>query len=99
MPSTGPTKRAGQGTTRPAQSLLERLRQGSPEFAAWWTAHGIRNVDGGRKQLEHPKKGKLRFEHASFQANDDPASLSSIRRRSPHRNVFSLPGTSTAAPY
>ncbi len=54
-------------------SLLERLRQGSPEFAAWWTAHDIRNVAGGRKQLEHPKKGKLRFEHASFQANDDPA--------------------------
>jgi len=23
--------------------------------------------------MKHPKKGMLRFEHASFQANDDPA--------------------------
>ncbi len=27
----------------------------------------------GRKQMSHPKKGLLRFEHASFQASDDPA--------------------------
>lgn len=54
-------------------SLLERLKRGCPEFTAWWTTHDIRNVAGGRKQLEHPKKGRLRFEHASFQANDDPA--------------------------
>ena len=27
----------------------------------------------GRKSLNHPKKGRLRFEYASFQANDDPA--------------------------
>lgn len=54
-------------------SLLERLRQGSPEFTTWWTTHDVKNVAGGTKQIEHPKKGKLRFEHASFQANDDPA--------------------------
>jgi transcriptional regulator with XRE-family HTH domain len=53
--------------------LLDRLRQGSPEFAIWWEAHDIRSVVGGQKQLSHPKKGVLRFEHASFQANDDPA--------------------------
>jgi hypothetical protein len=28
---------------------------------------------GGQKVVNHPKKGVLRFEHASFQANDDPA--------------------------
>ncbi len=28
---------------------------------------------GGQKLLKHPSKGLLRFEHASFQANDDPA--------------------------
>jgi transcriptional regulator with XRE-family HTH domain len=53
--------------------LLDRLRQGSPEFPIWWEAHDIRSVVGGQKQLSHPKKGVLRFEHASFQANDDPA--------------------------
>ncbi len=53
--------------------LLARLRQGSPEFSAWWEAHDIRPVAGGQKLLTHPEKGLLRFEHASFQANDDPA--------------------------
>ena len=54
-------------------ALLERLHQGSPEFAGWWKAHDIRAAAAGRKQLKHPKKGLLRFEHASFQANDDPS--------------------------
>jgi transcriptional regulator with XRE-family HTH domain len=53
--------------------LLERLRQGSPEFEGWWKTHDIRAAAGGQKQMTHPKKGVLRFEHASFQANDDPA--------------------------
>jgi len=53
--------------------LLDRLRQGCPEFADWWEAHDIKSVAGGRKSMKHPKKGLLRFEHASFQANDDPA--------------------------
>ena len=53
--------------------LLDRLRAGSPEFTGWWKAHDIRAAAAGRKQIVHPKKGVLRFEHASFQANDDPA--------------------------
>lgn len=54
-------------------SLLDRLRQNSPEFCEWWNSHDVRNVTGGQKLIKHPKKGALRFEHASFQANDDPA--------------------------
>jgi transcriptional regulator with XRE-family HTH domain len=53
--------------------LLERLQKGSPEFATWWEAHDIRSIAGGQKSLRHPKKGSLRFEYATFQANDDPA--------------------------
>ena len=53
--------------------LLERLRRGSPEFPRWWAAHDIRGVASGQKLLNHPDKGLLRFEHASFQANDNPA--------------------------
>jgi transcriptional regulator with XRE-family HTH domain len=53
--------------------LLERLRQGSPEFATWWEAHDIRASAAGQKLLSHPEKGLLRFEYATFQANDDPA--------------------------
>ena len=53
--------------------LLQRLRAGCPEFANWWEAHDIGSVTAGRKRLSHPKKGSLRFEYATFQANDDPA--------------------------
>jgi transcriptional regulator with XRE-family HTH domain len=53
--------------------LLARLRRGCPEFSGWWEAHDIRSISSGEKLLRHPKKGLLRFEYASFQANDDPA--------------------------
>ena len=52
--------------------LLDRLRTGSPEFAGWWKAHDIRDGSAGIKKMVHPKKGALRFQHASFQCNDDP---------------------------
>lgn len=52
--------------------LIERLNRGSPEFAGWWKAHDIRDVAAGIKRMAHPKKGVLRFQHASFQCNDDP---------------------------
>jgi transcriptional regulator with XRE-family HTH domain len=53
-------------------TLLAQLRQGSSEFARWWAAHEVRGTAAGRKTLNHPKKGVLRFEYTSFQANDDP---------------------------
>lgn len=54
-------------------ALLARLHQGCPEFAGWWRAHDVRGPAAGVKVLKHPKKGILRFAHASFQANDDPS--------------------------
>ena len=54
-------------------ALLARLRTCSAEFASWWTAHEIRDAGTGQKILHHPSRGALRFEYATFQANDDPA--------------------------
>ncbi len=53
--------------------LVTRLRAGSPEFVKWWDAHDVQGTLSGRKTFTHPTKGVLHFEHASFQANDDPA--------------------------
>jgi transcription regulator MmyB-like protein len=53
--------------------LIKALRQGCPEFAGWWEAHDIGGVSAGQKSLSHPRKGRLKLEYASFQANDDPA--------------------------
>jgi len=55
------------------RDLLQRLREGSREFDGWWDAHDIGKPAAGQKRLHHPKKGLLRLEYASFQANDDPA--------------------------
>jgi transcriptional regulator with XRE-family HTH domain len=52
--------------------LLARLRGGCPEFDAWWGTHDIGSSVAGRKVLNHPKRGRLVFEYATFQANDDP---------------------------
>ncbi|WP_407572686.1 helix-turn-helix transcriptional regulator [Deinococcus altitudinis] len=53
--------------------LIGRLREGSPEFAAWWDDHDIRPVVSGRKSLRHPSGERCCYEYATFQANDDPA--------------------------
>jgi hypothetical protein len=44
-----------------------------PLFWAAWGAHDVRGTASGRKVLHHATKGRLHFEYASFQANDDPA--------------------------
>lgn len=54
-------------------ALLERLRQHSPEFSAWWEPHDIHEPSAGRKCLQHPTRGTLAFEYVTFQSNDDPA--------------------------
>jgi transcriptional regulator with XRE-family HTH domain len=53
--------------------LLARLRKGCREFARWWDAHDVSGVADGRKLLQHPSRGVLQLQYASFQANDDPA--------------------------
>ena len=53
-------------------ALLQRLREGCPEFDAWWERHDVRHPVSGRKTLHHPTRGLIAFEHSSFQANDDP---------------------------
>ena len=55
------------------RDLMTRLREGCPEFAGWWEAHDVSGVAAGRKSLTHPKRGRLKLEYVSFQANDDPA--------------------------
>jgi transcriptional regulator with XRE-family HTH domain len=55
------------------RELLQRLQHGSPEFVRWWEAHDVRQLRAGQKLLRHPKRGSLRLEYATFQANDNPA--------------------------
>ncbi|MBV8398676.1 MAG: helix-turn-helix domain-containing protein [Acetobacteraceae bacterium] len=52
--------------------MVERFRTGCPEFDAWWRSHDIGAPVSGTKRFHHPERGILRFEYATFQANDDP---------------------------
>ena len=53
--------------------LSSSLHASCPEFLGWWAAHSIAAPVSGAKRLHHPKLGAVRYEYASFQANDDPA--------------------------
>lgn len=54
------------------RALHRRLSGECPEFAEWWKAHDVRGAGAGVKRIHHPRKGLLRFEHASFQSTEDP---------------------------
>ena len=54
-------------------ALVNRLRANCSEFGDWWAAHGIGAPVSGTKHLHHPTLGAVRYDYASFQANDDPA--------------------------
>ncbi len=54
-------------------ALVDRIRARCPEFDAWWSEHGVSAPVSGTKHLRHPTLGVVRYEYASFQANDDPA--------------------------
>lgn len=53
--------------------LVVRLRANCSQFEGWWKAHDIAAPVSGTKTLHHPTRGILRFDYATFQANDDPA--------------------------
>jgi len=51
---------------------IARIRRGCAEFDAWWTEHDVGAAGSGTKILHHPSRGRLCFEYATLQSNDDP---------------------------
>ena len=66
-------------------ALVDRMSMNCPEFDGWWGEHGISAPLSGAKHLHHPTFGKVLYEYASFQANDDPSlKLALYTRHSEH---------------
>jgi transcriptional regulator with XRE-family HTH domain len=60
---------------RDFDDLIKALQKGSPEFRKWWDLHEVASSGVGRKTLNHPKVGKLVFEHAAFRPADENPDL------------------------
>jgi transcriptional regulator with XRE-family HTH domain len=47
-------------------SLLERLLDASPEFAARWQRHDVRRMESSRKRVRHPELGELMLDYTNL---------------------------------
>ncbi len=48
------------------QAMIERLRQGSPDFATFWTDHSVLAREGGPRLFQHPTLGPLLYDQITL---------------------------------
>ena len=53
-------------------ALIDDLQRASPEFRVWWPRHDVRDPLDGRKEIEHPRVGRLTLEHTTLQVATAP---------------------------
>jgi transcriptional regulator with XRE-family HTH domain len=58
--------RAGVLADESTQALVEELSQASPEFAALWRGHDVRDFGEGVKRIRHAVLGELALEYSAF---------------------------------
>ncbi|MDQ2148464.1 helix-turn-helix transcriptional regulator [Alcaligenaceae bacterium C4P045] len=54
------------------QMLAESLSRDSTVFAHWWTRHAVIEREGGLREFDHPKSGRLRFQQVTFRLATHP---------------------------
>jgi len=64
------TVRAGAAET--VAALVEDLSRSSPEFAAIWRDHDVRDYGEGAKHFDHPIGGPMTLEHSAFAVDGRP---------------------------
>ncbi len=55
------------------RGLVRELEAGSPEFRAWWPQRDIARKPRGRKELLHPRAGRIALEYTALQIMDRPS--------------------------
>ena len=63
---------ARAGASDKAKALIEELSAESPDFAAMWREHDVRNWGEGAKQLKLPRGGTIGLEFSSFTVDGRP---------------------------
>jgi hypothetical protein len=52
-------------------TLIEHLREHSPEARRWWNRHEVLPPASGTKRLRHPLIGEITFDHVVLHVADD----------------------------
>jgi hypothetical protein len=54
------------------REVLQDLLQQSPVFAHWWTRHTVIDRQGGVRDFQHPKSGRLSYQQITFRLATRP---------------------------
>jgi len=63
---------ARAGAAKNVEALVDELSRESPEFAALWRDHDVRDTYEGPKRVRHPKAGVIALEYSSFAVDGRP---------------------------
>ncbi|HZQ11314.1 MAG TPA: helix-turn-helix transcriptional regulator [Pseudolabrys sp.] len=63
---------ARAGASDKVKTLVDELSAASPDFAAMWREHDVRNYGEGTKYLKHPRAGMIGLEYSSFAVDGRP---------------------------
>jgi hypothetical protein len=55
--------------------FVERLQQGSPEFAQWWSRYDVERAQETEKVIDHPAVGRLALRQTVLQVVSDSPGL------------------------
>ncbi|HEY0297184.1 MAG TPA: helix-turn-helix transcriptional regulator [Bordetella sp.] len=53
-------------------ALVDALDRESPMFAHWWTRHAVIEREGGFRDFDHPRRGRLAFQQITFRLATHP---------------------------
>jgi transcriptional regulator with XRE-family HTH domain len=63
---------ARAGAALNVEALVDELSRESPEFAALWRDHDVRDTYDGPKRVRHPKAGMIALEYSTFAVEGRP---------------------------
>ncbi|MDM9561183.1 helix-turn-helix transcriptional regulator [Bordetella petrii] len=53
-------------------ALLDELNRDSEVFAHWWTRHAVVEREGGLREFQHPRRGRLAYQQTTFRLATHP---------------------------
>ncbi len=54
------------------REVIQQLLQESPVFAHWWTRHTVVDREGGLREFQHPRQGRLSYQQITFRLATRP---------------------------